>query len=221
MSVINGTRKVSRDVFNSFLVKNANYDGMQEIPVIMPTDKLPGRIIPFSKAMKTKDFAQWIHFYEYDCKFADVWDKPRKYISHLSKFQGLITPDFSLYRDMPLVMQEWNTYRGKALGHWWQSQGLNVIPNVRWSDGRTYKFCCNGIPANATICVGSYGSLRDSRNREFFRKGLEFVVSELHPLCIVVYGGIPDDVFSCCTEEGIKLLHFPGGYWAGRKESAS
>ena len=105
-------------------------------------------------------------------------------------------------------MQEWNTYRGKALGHWWQTQWLNVIPNVRWGDERTYKFCCNGVPHNAPICVGSYGNLKKTRNREFFQKGLEFVVSTLNPSCIVVYGGTPDDVFQCCTDAGIRILAF-------------
>ena len=63
-------------------------------------------MIPFSKAMSTKDFDQWVHFYEYDYKFAAIWDNPRKYLSRIKKFRGVITLDFSLYRDMPLVMQK-------------------------------------------------------------------------------------------------------------------
>ncbi len=72
-----------------------------------------------------------------------------QYLAKLKKFNGIITPDFSIYRDMPLVMQQWNTYRGKALGHWWQSNGLNVLPNVRYGDSRTYEFCCAGVPKNS------------------------------------------------------------------------
>lgn len=171
--------------------------------------------------MCTTDFNQWIHFYEHDCKFERVWNNPRRYLRKMKKFQGVITPDFSLYRDMPLVMQEWNTYRGKALGHWWQSQGMNVLPNVRYSDERSYRFCCNGVPSKATICVGSYGCLKDSQNRALFKQGLAFIVSYLKPLCIVVYGGVPDDVFSCCTEAGIKIVSFPGGFYANRKKESA
>ena len=125
--------------------------------------------------MSTNDFDQWVHFYEYDHEFEKLWTNPRKYLSRLSKFNGVITPDFSLYRDMPLVMQAWNTYRGKALGHWWQSQGLNVIPNVRWGDERTYEFCCAGVPKNSVIAVGSYGCMKTLRERKFFAKGLEYM----------------------------------------------
>ena len=193
-------------------MKHAEYEGEDELPIIQPVNELPSRLIRFSESVSTKDFDQWVHFYEHDCKFTVVWDNPRKYLPKLKKFRGVITPDFSLYRDMPLVMQKWNIYRSRALGHWWQSQGLKVLPNVRYGDERTYSFCCNGVPANATICISSYGCLKDPTNRVMFRKGLRFVSGHLKPSCIVVYDGIPDDVFSCCTDAGIKLVHFAGGW---------
>ena len=203
------------DVFHAYLVENADYDGFLEIPVIKPSEKLPYSLIRFSEITRTKNFNQWVHFYEDDYKIERIWNNPRKYVSRLQKFKGIITPDFSLYRDMPLVMQQWNTYRGKALGHWWQSLGMNVIPNVRWSDERSYVFCCNGLSERSIICVGSYVCLRDRRDRILFRQGLEFVIDYLHPVCIIVYGGIPDDVFSCCARAGIRVINFIGGS-AGR-----
>ena len=112
--------------------------------------------------MSTKDFDQWVHFYEYDYKFAAIWNNPCKYHSNLKKFRGVITPDFSLYRDMPLVMQQWNTYRGKALGHWRQSMGMNVLPNVRFADERSFSFCCDGVPKRSIICIGSHGNIKKS-----------------------------------------------------------
>lgn len=217
MSNIKAKHKGCRDVFHAYLVKDAEYDGTIEIPVIKPSEKVPNRIISFSEAMKTDDLGQWVHFYENDCKIECIWNNPRKYIARLRKFSGLITPDFSMYRDMPLVMQAWNTYRGKALGHWWQSQGLNVIPNVRCADERSYSFCCDGVSERSTICIGSYGCLRDKKDRALFGQGLKFIIERLKPLCIVVYGGVPDDIFSCCTDAGIKILHFPGGFHAAKR----
>ena len=218
MSKTNCTRKGCRDVFHAYLVQDARYDGMLEIPVIEPETKLPNRLISFSKALKTDDYDQWVHFYEDDGGFERVWNKPSAYLLKLKHFNGIITPDFSLYRDMPLVMQEWNTYRGKALGHWWQSNGLAVLPNVRFGDERTYDFACYGVIPGGTICIGSHGCIKILEERTYFKQGLDAIVFRLRPNCIVVYGATPKDVFSPYREMGIRILQFDSEYAVSRKE---
>lgn len=42
-------------------------------------------------------------------------------------------------------MQKWSTYQGRALAHWWGENGMEVIPNVRFADERSYEFCFSGI----------------------------------------------------------------------------
>lgn len=54
---------------------------------------------------------------------------------------------------MPLSMQIWNTYRGKALAHWLQENGVEVIPNVRWGDERAFELACLGVESGKTIAV--------------------------------------------------------------------
>ena len=181
MSKINSIRSGCRDVFHSFLVSDATYDGDIEIPILRPTDKLPNRLISFSKAMRTNDYDQWVHFYEDDGGFERVWNRPNCYLPRLKKFNGIITPDFSLYRDMPLVMQQWNTYRGRALGHWWQTQGMEVIPNVRTADKRSFRFSCYGVPRESPICMGIHGCVRIREERELFKRGLLYVINEIRP----------------------------------------
>ena len=39
------------DVFHAFLVENADFDGQIELPVIKTSDKLPKKVVTFSKAM--------------------------------------------------------------------------------------------------------------------------------------------------------------------------
>ena len=217
MSKENCSRKGCRDVFHAFLVKNAHYDGDLEIPVLQPETELPNKLISFSKAMSANDYDQWVHFYEDDVSFERVWNRPRIYLPKLKKFRGVISPDFSLYRDMPLVMQQWNTYRGKALGHWWQEQGLTVLPNVRAGDERTYDFCCAGAPKQSVIAVGSYGAIKVKKDREYFQRGLEEIVSRLSPTTVVVYGSAPKDVFSCCYDNKIRVLQFDSEFAISRK----
>lgn len=197
------------DVFHAFLVKDANYDGQEEIPIIKTSQLLPEKLTLFSQALSTNDHNQWVAFYEYDYKFVRLWRNPRQYLGLLKKFKGVITPDFSLYRNMPLVMQKWSTYQGKALGHWLHQQGIEVIPNVRFADERSFDFCFNGVESNSTVAIGTHGCLRVPRERQFFVQGLSEMISRLSPKVIVVYGPAPESIFAQYKASGITILQFP------------
>lgn len=217
MSTVNGTRSGCRDVFHAFLVENAEFSGELELPTIKSETCTPNRLIPFSRAMSCKDYEQWVHFYEDDGAFERIWHKPQKYLPILQKFRGVISPDFSLYRDMPLVMQQWNTYRNRAIGHWLQTNGIPVICNVRWGDERTYDFCCDGVPRDSIIAVGSHGCIKVREDRSYFEAGLAYIVDKLHPTAIVVYGSAPDTIFAKYREAGIEILQFDSEFAASRK----
>ena len=118
MSKNNSTRNGCKDVFHAFLVKNANYDSSLEIPCLKNEFRTPQKLITFSKAIRSTEYDAWVHFYEDDTSFERLWNRPNTYLPILKKFKGVISPDFSVYRDMPLVMQQWNIYRCRALGHW-------------------------------------------------------------------------------------------------------
>ena len=143
------------DVFHAFLVENAEFDGYIELPVIKTSDKLPKKVVTFSKAMTKSwtDFDCWVVFYEHDKEFERLWNNPKQYLDKLKKFKGVISPDFSLYRNMPLCMQMWNTYRGRAVACWLQNNGVEIIPNLRFGDERTFSFCFDGIEENKTVSV--------------------------------------------------------------------
>ncbi|MBQ9069028.1 MAG: DUF4417 domain-containing protein [Eggerthellaceae bacterium] len=200
--------KSCRDVFNAFLVTLANYAGIFEFPVIRPTVRVPNRLVLFSKAIGCKDFDQWVHFYEFDHLFERVWRNPRRYLPILMRFNGVILPDFSVYRDMPLVMQLWNIYRSRAIGFWLQANGVEVIANVRWGDRRTYRICCDGVPKSCTIAVGTVGAVQSAEDRRFFEEGLAIVVRHLAPNVIVVYGSAPEEIFGKYREAGIEIVQF-------------
>ena len=208
MSAVNSTRSGCKDVFHAFLVKNARYEGELEIPCMESEQTLPADLVPFSKAVGGKEFGSWVHFYEDDANFERIWNYPNKYLPILKKYAGVITPDFSIYRDMPLVMQQWNIYRSRALGHWLQENGIPVITNVRWGDERTFDLCCVGVPKNSTISIGSHGCIKLLHEREYFERGLEHVVNKLNPKTIIVYGTTPDKIFSKFTEKGISVMQF-------------
>ena len=208
MTALKSESKSCKDVFNAFLVSLAYYAGIFEFPIIQPTNWIPNRLLPFSKAISCKDFDQWVHFYEFDYQFERVWRNPKRYLAILERYNGVILPDFSVYRDMPFVMQLWNIYRSRAIGFWLQIHGIKVIVNVRWGDKRTYRFCCDGVTRGCTIAVGTNGAIDDPEDRRYFAEGLSSVVKRLAPKTIVVYGSAPDDIFGRYREDGIEIVQF-------------
>jgi len=201
-------QKSCKDVFNAFLVENAIYDGDDEFPCIKTSHQIPNRFITFSKALKTVDYDQWVVFYEHDYQFVRVWNNPRRYLSILKRFRGVISPDFSLYRNMPICMQKWSTYKNRALGHWWTENGIEVIPNVRFAGYDSFSFCFKGIETNSTICIGSVGCLRNKYERQLFSVGLDELVNNLSPKVIIVYGSAPHDLFDKHRKSGILIISF-------------
>ena len=197
-----------KDIFHAFLVEKADYAGEEEIPCIKTSSHLPERLIPFSKALNSTDYDQWVVFYEHDSQIVRIWNHPHKYLEKLKKFKGVITPDFSLYRNMPLVMQKWATYQGKAIGVWLQNEGIEVIPNVRFADERSYPFCFSGVEKHSTVAIGTHGCIKQLTDRAYFEKGLAEMVLELEPKTIIVYGAAPDSIFEKYKENGIRILQF-------------
>lgn len=208
------------DVFHSFLVEKADYDGYFELPKIRTSSQLPDRVITFSKAMARtwNDFDCWVMFYEHDVNFERLWHNHKQYLAKLKKFKGIISPDFSLYRNMPLCMQMWNTYRGRAIAVWLQNNGVEIIPNVRFNDERTYEFCFDGIEKFKTVAVGTHGCIKNRIDKDYFKDGLAEMVRRLSPRTIIVYGAAPDDIFKKYRDASINIMPFESEFSKSRKQ---
>ena len=216
--MINSQRKGCKDVFNAFLVAVAHYAGFLEFPVIECTNWIPNRLIAFSKAVSCKDFDQWIHFFEDDYLFERVWRNPQRYLELFRRYNGVILPDFSLYRDMPLIMQLWNIYRSRAIGFWLQQHGIKVIVNVRFGDRRTYRLCCDGVAKHSSIAIGTHGTLKHAEDRKIFIEGFKFVLSYLQPGLVVIYGSAPNYLLELCASANVQVVHFDSDYAISHKE---
>ena len=127
--------------FNLELVQTAFFDGVLEIPRIEPPKKIiiPSGMIPYSQRNRSKNFSECLVFYEHDINFADIVRKPEDFVDDVLRFPAVVTPDNSLYRDAPLIVQMLNVYRNRAIGHFLQKNGAYVITNVRWAHTVAYK----------------------------------------------------------------------------------
>lgn len=162
-------RAIIDDGFNSELVETAFFDGILEMPVIERQKKIviPTGMVPFSKRNYSEDNNEHVVFYEHDINFADVLRNPNLYIDDIGKFSGVVTLDCSLYIDMPLIAQMANVYRSRAIGHYLQKNGLQVIPNVRWGDERSYT--TEVLPerfAKGWYCIGWNIRLHKEKRRQ-------------------------------------------------------
>ena len=142
----------------------------------------------------------------------------KKYLEKIKRFKGVISPDFSIYRNMPLGMQIWNTYRNRALAAWLQSEGIELIPNVRWNDERTYLFCFDGVEKEKTVAIGTHGCIKKKDDKEYFKKGLAQMVKMLSPQNIIVYGAAPDAIFKPYKDMGINIIPFESDFSKSRKQ---
>ena len=207
------------DVFNAGLVKGAKFSGRHEFPILKKTEYRPSCAIPFNAAKRSRKQDQWLHFYIYDYLFESVWNMPGRYLPLFRKFQGAITPDYSLYRNMPLAMQIWNTYRNRALGYWLQKNGVGIIANVRWGDERSYDFAFEGLEKGGTYAICTNGCIQNKIDRYYFAKGLERMAEALEPETIVNYSYRSKDIFDKYEKQGIMVItleHWSGAIKAGR-----
>lgn len=133
-----------------------------------------------------------------DYQFERVWTSPQKYLQYLQGYKCVLTPDFSLYMDMPEPMQAWNRYRSQALGHWWQTQGITVVPTLSWAQPSSYQFCFAGIPKHSTVAVSTVG-VKDSKEAlAIWCDGMRMAMKRLEPLLVLLYGGRVDFDFDAC-----------------------
>ncbi len=213
------------DGCNPELVVGAEFDGIFEIPIIRKSKKviIPNGLVPFSRMDKADPKAFAVCEYENDTEFKKLLDHPDEYIAILKKYQGFITPDCSVYRDMPLALQITNIYRSRAIGYCFQKQGVHVIPCVRWGDDRTYttkylpeKVAFLGVEKHSIVSVGSYGQLKDRVNRYYFESGMDAMMETLEPEVVLVYSQMPDGIEKKYPET--KFVEYPDWTSTVRKE---
>lgn len=203
--------------FKSELIKNARCVGKYDFPMLKKSTNVATKAIPFDKANNASDKNQWVHFYIDDYRFERLWNRPNRYLNMLKSFNGVIGTDFSVYTQMPLSMQIWNTYRNRILSFWMQNNGIDVIPNVVWGLENTYEFCFDGIPKGSTVAISKNGCIQDKTDRYYFKKGLIKMLEIINPNIVMVYSNMPNDIFETHTHQGVHFVNIPNYHVTLRK----
>lgn len=186
-----------------------------QMPTIKKDDVIPSRLICFNYARTSKDKVAGIHFFIDDYQFERVWNKPEKYIDILKQYECVLSPDFSLYTEMPMPMKIWNVYRSRMIGQILQNHGIKVIPTISWAEKETFKFCFNGIPEGSIVAVSTIGVKKEDERFHMWADGMQQMIKEIKPSKILVYGGELDFDYN-----GVEVVYYDNNVlkdWKKRK----
>lgn len=191
-------KKQVRDDFQAFLVEDASFTSSEDYPIIenwMISKEFPDKIIPFNKIKKVKDIKDYyICFYCRDIDFNKIRRSPRRYIKMLQKSKGIIGLDYSVYIDMPRVVQKKQMFDNLALTYFFGNHGIKVIPNVRYGIKEISKEFLEAIPKNELIAIGTYGCIKTVEQQNVWFEELLHIIDIINPSGIVIYGSLPIDL---------------------------
>lgn len=179
--------------------------GKYQMPVIHkqliePPKKPP---IGFNYVLSAKEKDRAVHFFLDDYQFERIWGQPEFYTEKLMEFDCVFTPDFSLYLDMPIAMQIWNTYRSRLIGQIMQDYGIKVIPTISWGTPETFEFCFDGIEQGSIVVISTIGVKRDENAMKIWREGMDEMIRRIKPSAIWEYGGKVEYDY-----KGIPVIYF-------------
>lgn len=218
---MNNLKKFKKDCFNAFMLEGAEFDGFFDIPIIGVDEIIvPTRLISYEKTNFIKlENGDFVHFYIDDYKFDGkngIWNsiKTNTYgkkgfsFEKIERSTGVITPDYSLFLDMPLAMQIWNVYRSRAIGYYLRKNGYYVIPNIRWSDENSYDFAFSGIKKGTIVSVSTLGCYKKKEDKYLFNKGFIEMIKRLSPKFIIIYGSVSVELIGIMLANNIKWKQF-------------
>lgn len=160
-----------------------------QMPVIHKETHIPDELIGFNYAKTSANKRAGVHFYVDDYQFERVWNYPDKYIDVLAGYDCILSPDFSLYMDMPMPMKIWNIYRSRQIGAYYQQSGLVVIPTLSWAEQETFCFCFQGIEKESVVSVSTVGVKNSEQAMDIWKAGMDEAIRQLEPSMVLEYGG--------------------------------
>ena len=173
----------------SFLRNMYVGEGLWEIPMIVkqPLDLSHIELIACSDTSKcdTKNLHKGVHFFTDDYRFESIYAHPERTLEKYGRYRFLLSPDFSLYREMPPWRQIESVGKARWVGAFWQSKGLTVIPTVSWGAPNSFRYCFDGIEKGAIVAVGMIGCKRE---RIPFMKGYQAMQERIKPSAVICFG---------------------------------
>ncbi|HAT84040.1 MAG TPA: hypothetical protein DD384_02965 [Firmicutes bacterium] len=126
-----------------------------------------------------------VHFFVDDYRFNRIYDNPQRTLNRYSQYSFLLTPDYSLYADMPLWKQIANVAKNRWCGAFWQDKGLTVIPTISWGLSNSFSFCFDGVEKGSIVAVSTLGCLK---RKSAFLSGYNEMLKRISPTAVICFG---------------------------------
>lgn len=181
-------QKRKQDLVKNEFLYHGESVGEYNIPIIKKQDidvekiKLIGYVDTKNNDAENK--YKTVHFFTYDWKFEKVYSRAEDELEKLSQYYALFSPDFSLFTNMPRVLQILSVFKNRWCGAYWQSKGLKVIPTVSWGDESSFDFCFDGIEEGSVVAVCTY--YRENCEEEFML-GYNEMLRRIKPSMVLCY----------------------------------
>ena len=183
--------KVSKELRKDplFLRNEFEKEGMYNFQIIRKQDvELSNlELISYSDTSNhdVKNLHKAVHFFVDDWRFESIYSYPEKSFEKLSKYRFLLTPDYSLYAEMPIWRQIESVGKARWVGANWQSKGLTVVPTMSWSNSMSYDFCFKAVEKGCVVAVGMIGC---KNNKSWFLQGYNEMMRQVEPSAIICFG---------------------------------
>lgn len=185
-------RERTNNSYNLELYDSLKVDGFYQMPIIKNDGFIPDDLIGFNYMLNSKDKNIGIHCFVDDYQFERLWNDPYKYVDKILEYDCILSPDFSLYMDMPMAMKIWNVYRSRMIGQFLQNRGVKVIPTISWAEPETFNFCFDGIPKGSIVAISTIGVKKDEISFSIWKTGVDEMIKRIEPSMILCYGGKVD-----------------------------
>lgn len=171
--------------------------GPEQMAVLQPISlsDIPTKTAAFSRIPKSESDSEVLaHGYVGDKRLAGLYRDPSTYLNDFSRYGAVVCPDFSMHRHMPRHERVRSSWASRAVGAYFQTHGLKVVPNVRWGFVEDLTFVLDGLPMNSAVAISTQTLRRDGNSMRIFREGLRVVMEGLQPEGVLLYGSAPTSI---------------------------
>jgi len=161
-------------------------DGTFEMPMIKKTrlDLETIELIGYDRLSEGQT-DKIVHFFLDDYKFEVLWNDPDPRIERLKKYRAVLSPQFSMYTEMPVAVQIHQVFKSRWCGAYFQSKGLKVIPSLVWGEPDTFWFSFDGIEEGSVVAVSTVGMRTE---KQLFMAGYKEMLQRIKPKTVICYG---------------------------------
>ncbi len=161
--------------------------GMFKLPLVKKQEIIleDVSLIGYDKVNQSDDYESIVHFFLDDYRFESIYNNPEKKIETLKQFKAVMTPDFSMFAEMPIALQLFSTFKNRWVGAYLQENGICVIPTVRWGDLTSFNFCFDGIEKGSIVAVSTIGI---KKQKAHFMLGYNEMLNRIKPSKVICYG---------------------------------